>query len=472
MSISGILGMAKGYLILGVIVAVLCGAGYGIIYRKLLNGTHRIATKRLVLGLISICYLVVLFGATFLSRDSHYREVVLTPFYSYRLAWNHQSAAEWRNLILNIALFVPWGFLLPIWGGRFRKIGWTLGSGFLGSVLIEGMQYVFSCGVVEFDDVSNNTLGTLIGFGLGIVWLEIVAMVKRSKKRKHTVSAVRIAVGLLPLLFTVGAFGILQMVYARMPYGVMDCAANGRVAMSDVEVGGKTDWNTKRQTVEIYQTQQAGRKEADELAEQLCALRGTKLDKTRTDAYDSTVVYWSEDQNYNIWVEYQGLTYNITDVEKVGEETEFLTNADRTQVEEILAQVGVTLPEEAEFEELNENGSYLFTVDMVPWGDAVLNGTVNVEIYADKTIGALWYKVYDCSACAAEEILSEQEAYDKLVNGEFNYYAGDEPIQTLDVDGVSLIYELDSKAYYQPVYEFSGTINGEPGFMIAIPALP
>ena len=472
MSISGILGMAKGYLILGVIVAVLCGAGYGIIYRKLLKGTHRLAAKKLVLGLISICYLVVLFGATLLSRDSHYREVVLTPFYSYRLAWHHQSAAEWRNLILNIALFVPWGFLLPMWGGRFRKIGWTLGSGLLGSVLIEGMQYVFSCGVVEFDDVFNNTLGTLIGFGLGIVWLEIVALIKGKKKRKRAASAVRIAVGLLPLLLTAGAFGILQMVYARMPYGVMDSAANGRVAMADVEVGGKTDWNTKRQTVEIYQTQQAGRKEADELARRLCELRGTKLDKTRTDAYDTTVVYWSEGQNYNIWVDYQGLTYSITDVEKVGEETEFLTNADRAQVEEILAQVGVTLPEEAEFEELNENGSYLFTVDMVPWGDAVLNGTVNVEIYADKTIGALWYKVYDCSVYAAEEILSEQEAYDKLVNGEFNYYAGDEPIQTLDVDGVSLIYELDSKAYYQPVYEFTGTVNGEPGFMIAIPALP
>lgn len=471
MGVSGILRMAGEYLVLGVIAAALFGIGYGLVYRKLLKGTHQIAIRKLILGMISICYLAVVFGATFLSRGGYYHEVVLTPFYSYRLAWNQQSVGEWRNLILNICLFIPWGFLLPMWGGRFRKIGWTLASGFAGSVLIETVQYIFSLGVVEFDDVFNNTLGTLIGFGLSVVWLELVALVRRKNAAKQKTSIVRICMGLLPLVLTIGAFGMVQLIYARMPYGILECASNGRVAVDEVAVSGKTEWKSTRDTVNIYKTVQAGRKEADELAEKLCQIRGTKIDTKRTSAYDTTAVYWSKEQEYNIWVEYKGLTYSITDMNKLMEETEHLEHADRAQVEELLEKAGVTLPKEAEFEELNDDGMYLFTVSMLPSGDKVLDGTVSVEIYADKTIGRLSYNVCDCEAYAAEQIISEQEAYDKLLNGEFNYYVGDEPIETIDIENVSLVYQMDSKAYYQPVYEFTGTINGEPDFIIDIPAV-
>lgn len=39
--------------------------------------------------------------------------------------------------------------------------------------MIEGTQFVLKRGVVEFDDIFNNTLGTLIGYGLIMALLEL-----------------------------------------------------------------------------------------------------------------------------------------------------------------------------------------------------------------------------------------------------------------------------------------------------------
>ena len=65
-------------------------------------------------------------------------------------------------------------------------------------------------------------------------------------------------------------------------------------------------------------------------------------------------------------------------------------------------------------------------------------------------------------------MISEREAYDKLLNGEFVcYYQGEKDINVLDAE---LDYQLDTKGYYQPVYRFGAIINGDETEII-IPAL-
>ncbi len=68
-----------------------------------------------------------------------------------------------EDLLLNIILFLPLGFLLPyIWP---KLNGWkTVLIGFGCSILIETTQYVFHWGCLDVDDVFNNTLGACLGY--------------------------------------------------------------------------------------------------------------------------------------------------------------------------------------------------------------------------------------------------------------------------------------------------------------------
>lgn len=61
----------------------------------------------------------------------------------------------WNNIIQNILLFIPLGFLI---GGKRGII-----AGLLLSIGIELTQYTFRLGYCELDDVLNNTIGTAIG---------------------------------------------------------------------------------------------------------------------------------------------------------------------------------------------------------------------------------------------------------------------------------------------------------------------
>ena len=67
------------------------------------------------------------------------------------------------DMVMNIAIFMPVGFLL---GMAFHAVRWwhtmIIGGGI--SLSIELLQYFTNRGVSELDDVFHNTLGCLIGF--------------------------------------------------------------------------------------------------------------------------------------------------------------------------------------------------------------------------------------------------------------------------------------------------------------------
>lgn len=66
-------------------------------------------------------------------------------------------------VIENIFLFLPFGFLFPVWLPK-KKTAWTIPVGFLCSVAIEYCQLCTGRGFCQLDDVIMNTLGAVIGF--------------------------------------------------------------------------------------------------------------------------------------------------------------------------------------------------------------------------------------------------------------------------------------------------------------------
>lgn len=361
-------------------------------------------------------------------------------------------------------MFVPWGFLLPLWGGRFRKFAWTVGSGLLGTILIEGTQFVLKRGVVEFDDIFNNTLGTLIGYGLIMALLELFS---REGRKVY-----RILLGVLPLLLTLGAFGIIRVVYETQPYGNLDIQPNYRVNMRGVKLGGRTEWSREQSSVKVYQTSVADDEETLKRAREILAKFGAEVDESRTDAYDDTVVYYSTDGKYHVWVDYRGLSYSLTNFSVYDEEREELLNASEEEVRSALEKLDIEVPGEAEFEEMGE-GSYTFSVPFLQISeDEVAEGSLSLQLYEGDLAADINDRIVHYTACGEAEIISEEEAYQKLKAGDFWYPYQPEKIKTLWINSVDLGYAVDSKGYYQPVYEFHCQIDdAEDEGCITIPAL-
>jgi glycopeptide antibiotics resistance protein len=69
------------------------------------------------------------------------------------------------QLILNVLLFVPIGFLL---GAIIKERRWlqVIEMGCLFSLMIEILQLLTRRGVCNIDDVIHNTIGCAIGYGI------------------------------------------------------------------------------------------------------------------------------------------------------------------------------------------------------------------------------------------------------------------------------------------------------------------
>ena len=72
---------------------------------------------------------------------------------------------DFKNSILNIILFVPLGFVLPVLWKRFRKLQSTVLFGFSFSLTIELLQ-MLTYRATDVNDLITNTLGTACGFQL------------------------------------------------------------------------------------------------------------------------------------------------------------------------------------------------------------------------------------------------------------------------------------------------------------------
>ncbi len=136
------------------------------ILEKVKNKTRVIAAFFLSGYVMFVLYKIVF---SRLERETYMYD--LHPFWSYSAIINGKV-----NLIeehyLNIALFIPFGFLL--WFVLKQKQWWKammLGCTF--SISIEAMQLFMKKGFCEFDDVFHNTLGCLIGYVIAGVIMRI-----------------------------------------------------------------------------------------------------------------------------------------------------------------------------------------------------------------------------------------------------------------------------------------------------------
>ena len=98
-------------------------------------------------------YIFFILWVTLFTREPRVARIVKGLFWEVRMGY-------WWDIVLNILLFIPLGFLL---GGK----GWkAVLYGLLLSAFIECAQYLFLLGYCEADDLLNNTIGSAVGFSI------------------------------------------------------------------------------------------------------------------------------------------------------------------------------------------------------------------------------------------------------------------------------------------------------------------
>lgn len=80
--------------------------------------------------------------------------------------------SDYGNSLLNVLLFVPLGFLLPVLWQQFRSFSRTARFGFLCSLSIELLQ-LFTYRATDVNDLITNTVGTVLGWCLGRLVLKL-----------------------------------------------------------------------------------------------------------------------------------------------------------------------------------------------------------------------------------------------------------------------------------------------------------
>ena len=68
-----------------------------------------------------------------------------------------------KNSILNVILFIPMGFLMPVLWKEYDSLKKTASSGLILSISIELLQ-IFTFRLTDMDDIITNTTGAIIGY--------------------------------------------------------------------------------------------------------------------------------------------------------------------------------------------------------------------------------------------------------------------------------------------------------------------
>jgi glycopeptide antibiotics resistance protein len=107
-------------------------------------------------------------GTPYLNLDFFHQ-----TYYNFLSAWNHTSSRtvlnESENLLGNVILFLPMGFLLPLLFSRYRNFILLFLTAFFCSFSIEAIQYFISINwgynrIADIDDLVLNVSGALLGY--------------------------------------------------------------------------------------------------------------------------------------------------------------------------------------------------------------------------------------------------------------------------------------------------------------------
>ena len=126
---------------------------------------HGQRVNKLMVALLAIFVLAIGY-VTLFSRDGTSSTKILFGFYKIQHAFASGSVEPLGHVLLNIALFLPFGFCLAgCCHQKSDKLLYVLVAGIVFTTSIESIQYALRIGECDLEDLVANVLGALLGWG-------------------------------------------------------------------------------------------------------------------------------------------------------------------------------------------------------------------------------------------------------------------------------------------------------------------
>lgn len=418
---------------------------------QMLKGEKNISKKQVLVIFITLSYVIIIFDVALLNRGVYTRQVNLDLFSSYRRVLDSFNSAYWLHIILNILMTVPLGLMLPVLHNKFHKVRWTIAAGIIFVVIIEYIQLAANSGVFDVDDIFNNCMGILIGYG---ITMSILAIIER-----RDYLALNILVYMLPLLSITIIFVGTSIHYNIREFGNFNLFGYGKINMSNIDVKLKTELSAEEKTVPVYKAPSIDRNTAKSFAESF--FKNINIDCTdlKEDLYTDSANYWTRNNKHLLNVNFSDGSYEYNNFLEF-DKTKYISMDEKALLDE-LRNYNIEIPKEATFIPPNDSNNYIWKINQHSYEDFLIDGKLLCLCYNDGTIRMIINSIITYSKVRDVYTISEKKAYEKILEGEVNLPVSGDEINSIEVSGVFMKYKLDSKGFYRPVYIFNCKINGE-----------
>lgn len=444
--------------------------------RKRLREGARFPRGQAAAILLLLCYLGGLAAVTLMDRmgGGIRMRIQLRPFLAFWEAWNVFALQAWLNPLLNIAMFLPLGVLLPLSVKRFQRWYWMLAAGAGASFLIEALQYSLGRGQADVDDLICNTLGAMLGYCLCML------VVSLKGKRWKCAGAYTV----LPVL-SIAVLAGVGLAYRLQPYGNLADAPIYAANTKGVEWVKECVLSDEPGPSGVYWAEPFTKESCDAFAVEFIERLGAEADLGSPDVdvnyYDNIAAY-TDHRTYSLWVNYKDRSYHYTD-DRVDRDLRQIEKdgTSESELRSALEELGIDVPGAARFIVINrEKGEYAFRAESVVEDDVLTDGELTCREAEDGVL----FRVDNALSVSALQgnasVISPKEAYNRLCAGRFSWrdvpmFDGLSP-KRVRVTACDLQYLTDSKGFRQPVYRFTisddqDTERGGSGWSTFVPAL-
>ncbi len=422
---------------LAVVAAVLCSIGLMLAYRlhrRKYAGARPFPWGKAV-GLVLLAgYLAVVLAATVL-RSAGGGGMNLHLGLAWREAWNQFTLKLWLNIVLNIAMFIPLGILLPLLWKQFRKWYLMLLAGFSLTLAIELGQMVTG-NMTDVDDLLHNTLGAMLG------WCAVMLILNIRAKKPGRAAACLILPGAVAAVFA-GVF----LAYEWQEFGNLQYAPAFRADTAGVT--WTIDCNlTGGDTAPVYFVEPYRKESADAFGFDLFARIGKECPDIYY--YDNQTIMGNHSGGPFLDLNWLDRTWDLHGLEA----PDLPAQVDEEALRRELEQMGFSVPEELLFTQ-PEEGVACLEADMLRVGETLYDGFIRRRIneWGDYSLD---YAMVTAELVREVSIRTPEQAARRLMDGYFHdgYWLAYYGIEEVTVTSCDLTYMIDSKGFYQPVYVF------------------
>lgn len=476
MHLTYVFQLGKQYAVFGfvaAVLAVLLMVFCFFIYCKYFRWEEtKLPWTKLVAGGLFIFYFSIVICATMLNRGrSEHGMAQLGLFETYLNAWYEADMVQWRNLVLNVLMFCPIGFLLPFTFSFFRKWWATYLAGFGCTLLIETMQYIRRCGVFQTDDLLNNFFGAMIGFGC----FQLVILIK-NKLLGRNLHIRRTLLFQIPLVVTITGFIGIFAVYQWKEYGNLKMEHVQYYNMSDIHLTSELTYTQEETTDYVRQVKTYSKGETFELAKHIFWCAGMNINPSDCAYYDDCATFYTDNRTAAIWINYQGGTYELQNYSQQYDSHNnaiaLKTDATLEEIKQALAEYEITVPENATFVS-DGAGSYTIRIPAsTDAGESSISGIISVNYTVNGMFAYLNCFLMDMKPCKQVSVISDQEVVERIQNGEFAQIVTEEEavidlstVHDMHITSIEKNYIADSKGYFRPYYKVGVLCSGVEGFI-------